>query len=148
MAALIRIFTLSLCFVMLSWTVAQGIPYRPNNLLASLQTSGKCNYCMVNCWLWLVHAVGMTCAGAGHRNGCCKGGIHACAVVVGGTVVCYCDEGCHAVGQCCSDIRTIGCIRMIAPPPHCAAHSLVPPPHSYNMCHCRVACRMLPLEGR
>ena len=27
-------------------------------------------------------------------------------------MTCYCDQGCHERGECCSDIETIGCYGM------------------------------------
>lgn len=57
-------------------------------------------------------AVG-TCESAGHTTGCCQGGFNRCSVVVSGSVACYCNEGCYGAGQCCTDIKTVGCIRKI-----------------------------------
>ncbi len=62
-----------------------------------------------------------SCAAAGHNNGCCVGGTTACAVRVSGQKPCYCDEECFARSDCCSDIRTIGCIREGLITPICIA---------------------------
>lgn len=68
---------------------------------------------MDNFYYWqcysVIISIGTSCAAEGHTNGCCQGSISACTVVQNG-LLCYCDEGCHATGECCSDIKDIGCL--------------------------------------
>ena len=56
-----------------------------------------------SCWPSLSHT-GNICAHAGLDNGCCNWNNdsgHGCYVPGG---KCFCDEACHGMGDCCSDV--------------------------------------------
>ena len=81
---------------------------RSDNWLAMISSGDKL-HCQAQCNsndVWF--GVGGSCAAAGHKNGCCQGGVNHCTVRISGEI-CYCDEGCFATGECCSDIHIIGC---------------------------------------
>ena len=46
-----------------------------------------------------------SCVAQGFINGCCT---TSCAVS-NGSSTCYCDQACHNLGDCCSDIEEAGC---------------------------------------
>ena len=49
---------------------------------------------------------------SGGYTGCCiRGPGNSCSVTNAG-MTCYCDQGCHERGECCSDIETIRCYGM------------------------------------
>ena len=49
-----------------------------------------------------------TCASGGYTRCCMRGPGNSCSVTNAG-MTCYCDQGCHERGECCSDIETLGC---------------------------------------
>ncbi len=50
----------------------------------------------------------MNCSAAGHTNGCCVGSSdqNKCYVAANN---CSCDIGCYRRGNCCPDIKDVGC---------------------------------------
>ena len=115
-----RVLVLVLYSIVLFTTVsAEPGPYQLlQEVFMHVQNSGEIIICTSKMILMIgtakfvdyLYCTG-TCAGAGHRNGCCQGSPTACSVPLQDGF-CYCDENCHRTEECCRDIFSINCVGM------------------------------------